>query len=556
MSIFRCFKTQNKLTLVMQKYFFLLVLFITLISCQERIPADLIVYNGNVYTVDDTKIKAEAFAIKDGKFIAIGSNEEIIKRYTATDTIDASQKTILPGLIDAHCHFYGLGMQQQKVDLVGTKSYEEVLDRIVAFQKEKNVSFITGRGWDQNDWKIKEFPTKEKLDSLFPDTPVAVRRVDGHALLVNQKALDMAKITIDTEVEGGDILKKDGKLTGVLIDNPMDLVEAVIPDPRIEEQVQALKDAEKINFSYGLTTVDDAGLSPQVISLIDSLQKKGELKIRMYAMVSNVPKYVEQYLKNGVLKTDRLNVSSFKVYADGALGSRGATLKRPYHDKDGHYGAMVIGNKEFKALAKRLAGSPFQMNTHAIGDSANAVVMKTYYEVLKSKSDRRWRVEHAQVVAPEEFKILDDNLVMSVQPTHATSDMYWAGQRLGDERIKGAYAYKDLLEKTGKVALGTDYPVEHVSPFYTFYAAVARKDLKQYPEKGFQKENALTREETLKGMTIWAAYSNFEETEKGSITAGKFADFVILEENIMEIDEDKIPNIKVKATYLNGEKVY
>ncbi len=540
----------------MKKLSLLFVSILVFVSCQKPQPVDLLVVNANVYTVEDNQPNAEAFAIKDGKFVAIGSTAEISKNYITTNTLDADGKTIVPGLIDAHCHFYGLGMQQQKVDLRGTKSYDEVLERIVTFQKQKNVSFITGRGWDQNDWEVKEFPTKEKLDSLFPNTPVAVRRIDGHALLVNQVALDMAKITVDTEVTGGEILKKDGKLTGVLIDNPMGLIGAVIPEPTIKEQVQALKDAEAINFGYGLTTVDDAGLSPEVIALVDSLQKAGELKIRMYAMVSNVPEYVDHYLKNGVHKTDKLNVSSFKVYADGALGSRGAALKQPYSDQDGHHGAMVIGNEEFKALAKRLAGSPFQMNTHAIGDSANAVVIKTYYDVLQNKSDRRWRVEHAQVVAPEEFEMLNDNLVMSVQPTHATSDMYWADERLGEERIKGAYAYKKLLEKTGRIALGTDYPVEQVSPFFTFYAAVARKDLKQYPEGGFQIQDALTRKETLKGMTLWAAYSNFEEIEKGSITPGKFADFVILEDNIMEVEEDKIPNIKVKATYLNGEKVY
>ncbi len=540
----------------MQKIIIFLVATLLFVSCQEPLAVDLVVINANVYTVDDTVSKASAFAIKDGKFVAVGSADEVLKNHKATDTVDAAGRTIVPGLIDAHCHFYGLGLQQQKVDLVGTKSYDEVLDRIVAFQKEKNVSFITGRGWDQNDWEVKEFPTKDKLDSLFPDTPIAITRVDGHAMLVNQKALEMGGVNAYVEVIGGEIVKKEGKITGVLIDNAMILINKILPEPTFKEKVQALKDAEAINFSYGLTTVDDAGLSPQVIALIDSLQKKGELKIRMYAMVSNKPEYVDYYLKNGVHKTDKLNVSSFKVYADGALGSRGAALKQPYSDQENHFGAMVIGNDEFKALAKRLAASPFQMNTHAIGDSANAVVMKTYYDVLKDKSDRRWRVEHAQVVAPEEFELLDDNLFMSVQPTHATSDMYWADERLGEERIKGAYAYKTLLEKTGKIALGTDYPVEHVSPFYTFYAAVARKDLKQYPEGGFQKENALTREETLKGMTLWAAYSNFEETEKGSITAGKFADFVILEENIMEIEEDKIPMIKVNATYLNGEKVY
>lgn len=528
-----------------------------LVSCQQpKKPADILVFNANIYTVDDDQPKAEAFAIKDGKFIAVGTHEELHTAYVFADSIDAGRKTIVPGLIDAHCHFYGLGLQQQKVDLIGTKSYDEVLDRIVAFQKKKKVSFITGRGWDQNDWEVQTFPTKEKLDSLFPDIPVAVTRVDGHAMLVNQKALDIAKITLETKVSGGEILQKDGQLTGVLIDNPMELIEAIFPKPTQEEQIVALKEAEAINFGFGLTTVDDAGLSPQVISLIDSLQKANVLKIRMYAMVSNVPEYVDQYLTNGVYKTERLNVSSFKVYADGALGSRGAVLKESYADKENHFGAMVIGVSEFKALAKRVVASDFQMNTHAIGDSANAVVMNTYYEVLKDEKDRRWRVEHAQVVSPEEFEILNDNLVMSVQPTHATSDMYWADERLGAERIKGAYAYKKLLQKTGKIALGTDYPVENVSPFYTFYAAVARKDLKQYPEGGFQKEDALTREETLKGMTIWAAYSNFEENEKGSITVGKFADFVILEENIMEVQEDKIPTIEVNATYLGGEKVY
>ncbi len=540
----------------MQKIAFLFISISLFISCQQPTPANLVVTNANVYTVDDTQPKAEAFAIQEGKFVAVGTNEDILKKYNATTTIDAKGKTIVPGLIDAHCHFYGLGMQLQKVDLMGTKSYDEVLDRIVKFQKKKNVAFITGRGWDQNDWEIKEFPTKEKLDSLFPDTPVAVKRVDGHAMLANQKALDMAGITVDTKVPGGEVIVKDGKLTGVLVDTPMGMVNKIIPQPTVAEQVQGLKDAQSINFGYGLTTVDDAGLSPEVIRIVDSLQKAKELKIRMYAMISNVPEYVDYYLKEGVYKTDRLNVSSFKVYADGALGSRGAVLKQPYSDQDEHHGAMVIGVDDFKTLAKRLAGSAFQMNTHAIGDSANAVVMNTYTEVLQNKSNRRWRVEHAQVVAPEEFETLNDNLVMSVQPTHATSDMYWADERLGEERIKGAYAYKKLLEKTGKIALGTDYPVEHVSPFYTFYAAVARKDLKQYPEGGFQKQDALTREETLKGMTLWAAYSNFEETEKGSITIGKVADFVILEEDVMEIDEDKIPNVKVQATYIDGEKVF
>lgn len=541
----------------MKKIMGLLLGGLSLVACkQEKEKVDLLVYNANIHTVDSLLPKATAFAVKEGKFIAVGASHDIQEKYHGIQQLDVKGKTIVPGLIDAHCHFYGLGMQQQNVDLVGTKSFDEVVERVVAFQKKKQVKFIRGRGWDQNDWEVKEYPTKAIFDSLFPNIPVVITRVDGHAMLANQAALDLAKITKDTKVSGGEIVLKDGALTGVLIDNPMSLIEAIIPKPSSKEQAQGLKEAEAINFSYGLTTVDDAGLAPEVIQLIDSLQKTKELKIRIYAMISNTPEYVATYLKKGPYRTDVLNVSSFKVYGDGALGSRGAVLKKPYTDQENHYGAMVIGVAEFKKLARKLAASPFQMNTHAIGDSANAVVMNTYYEVLKGKKNRRWRVEHAQVVDSLEFDILDDNLIMSVQPTHATSDMYWAEHRLGAHRIKGAYAYKTLLNKTGKLALGTDYPVEQVNPFYTFYAAVARKDLQQYPKEGFYKNEALTREEALKGMTLWAAYSNFEEYEKGSITQGKFADFVILNQDIMSITEDEIPDTKVMSTYLGGEKVY
>ena len=527
------------------------------IGCQSpKKPADLLIFNAKVYTVNDSLPHAEGFAVKDGKFLELGDAATLMEKYTFTEMTDAGGKAVIPGIIDAHCHFYNLGLQQQQVDLTGTQSYAEVLKKIMDFQMLKKVSYITGRGWDQNDWEHKEFPTKKGLDSLFPNTPVAVTRVDGHAMLVNQAALDQANITVNTKVMGGEILQENGELTGVLIDNPMELIERTIPKPTLENQIMALKDAQEINFQYGLTTVDDAGLSPQVIALIDSLQQTKDLKIRMYVMVSNTPAYVETYLKKGVVKNDYLNVSSFKVYADGALGSRGAVLKEPYSDKENHFGAMVIGVDEFKELAKKIAASEFQMNTHAIGDSANAVVLKTFTNVLKEKTDRRWRVEHAQVLSLADIQALDDNIVMSVQPTHATSDMYWAEDRLGTARMKGAYAYKTLLEKTGKLALGTDYPVEAVNPFYTFYAAVARKDLQNFPEGGFQKEEALTRMQALKGMTIWAAFANFEEEEKGSIAPGKFADFVILKQDIMTVEEDQLPKTEVEATYLAGEKVF
>ncbi|MEO0527366.1 MAG: amidohydrolase [Bacteroidota bacterium] len=516
---------------------------------------DLIVLNANIYTVDDDFSKAEAFAVHEGRFVAVGTSKKIGEAYTSDKTIDAPKGTIIPGLIDAHCHFYGLGINQSVVDLVGTQSYTAVLDRVKEFHDKKPSDFIFGRGWDQNDWEVKEFPTKKKLDQIFPDIPVVLQRVDGHAFLVNQRALDLAGITSDTYVSGGEVIKKDGKPTGVLVDGPMSLVAAIIPPLDRASQIKALKDAEKLCVDYGLTTVDDAGLNRNTIELIDSLQQAGELSIRVYAMVSGSADNLDYYLKKGIIKTPRLNVRSVKVYADGALGSRGAALRAPYTDQENHFGAMRIPVSEIEALADRIAASDYQMNTHAIGDSANIVVLRAYKEALKNTQDRRWRVEHAQVVSPQDFNYFQGGIIPSVQPTHATSDMYWAVDRLGEERIKGAYAFKTLLEKSGTLALGTDFPVEQVSPFLTFYAAVARKDLKNYPEGGFQMQDALSREETLRGMTVWAAHSNFEEKEKGSIEVGKWADFVVLSDDIMKIPEPDIPYLKAEQTFIGGKRL-
>ena len=531
----------------------LLLLFALNIACtSSKKEADLIVYNAKVYTVNDTAKTATAFAVKDGKFIHVGNDADLLDHFKATETLDAQGKSVFPGLIDAHCHFYNLGIAQNRIDLSGTKSFDEVIAKVIAFQKERNTRYIIGRGWDQNDWPVKEFPTNDTLNALFPDTPVALTRIDGHAMLANDAALKRAGITADTEIAGGEILKTAEKLTGILIDNPMELIEESFPEPTREEKITALQEAQKICTQLGLTSVSDAGLSKDVVLLIDELQKQGKLDMRIYAMLTNNQENFEYFLPKGVIKTPRLHVRSFKIYADGALGSRGACLKAPYSDKDHHYGAMVIGLDDFESKAMQIAATDYQMNTHAIGDSANAVVLKTYQKILKDKPNRRWRVEHAQIMDQEDFDLFNENIIPSIQPTHATSDMYWAEDRVGD-RISGAYAYKTLLKKSGVVALGTDFPVENVNPMHTFYAAVARKDLSQYPESGFQIQDALTREETLKGMTLWAAFANFEEEEKGSIEVGKFADFIITDQDIMTIDVDKIPATKIQSTYINGK---
>ena len=369
----------------MKNTIFPLLLLVFISACKQQQKADLLVINAKVYTVNDSQKEASAFAVKDGKFIAIGNTQTLTDQYSATKVIDANQKTIFPGLIDAHCHFLGMGLVAQKIRLEGTKSYDEVLEKLVEFQSEKQLPFITGRGWDQNDWAIKEYPTKGKLDSLFPETPVAIRRVDGHALLANQAAINLAGVTINTPVSGGEILQQDGKLTGVFIDKPMELIMSIIPTPTITETAKALQTAEDICFSLGLTTVNEAGLEKHEIELIDSLQKAKQLKMKVYAMASANTENLDYYLDKGIVKTERLNVRSFKYYGDGSLGSRGAAMKLAYSDKEHHHGALIYSVKNLKETAQRIANSDFQMNTHAIGDSTNYIVLKTYKEALEGK---------------------------------------------------------------------------------------------------------------------------------------------------------------------------
>lgn len=552
---FKLYDPNHTINMKINRHFvgFSLIVGLLLSSCQSKV--DLIVHNANVYTLGQNNLKASAFVVDDGKFVDVGG-EELLEQYTAKKVLDLQELPVYPGFIDSHCHFLSLGLSLNKVDLVGTKSFEDVLDRVKRYATNKELNAITDRGWDQNDWKIKRLPNKEQLDLLFPDIPVALRRIDGHAMLVNQKALDLAGITLDTEVTGGQIVKENGKLTGVLIDAPMQMVTNILPKPSVEDKIKSLQDAEEISFANGLTTVSVAGLDREDIFLIDSLHKTGALTIRVYAMISNSQDNVDYFLKEGPYKTDKLNVRSFKVYADGALGSRGAALKDSYSDLDNHTGAFITSKDSLEALAYKLAASPFQMNTHAIGDAANQVVLEAYNKALVFSDDPRWRVEHAQIIDTNDIKLFNRKILPSVQPTHATSDMYWAEDRLGEDRLYGAYANKALLEQSGRIALGTDFPVEDVNPFKTFYAAVVRKDSEAFPEEGYLPENKLSEIEALKGMTIWGAYANFEDKEKGSIEAGKVADFIILDRDIIKVSEKRILKTRVVATLVDGKIVY
>jgi len=542
----------------MRKNLSAIIVSIFLFACNQREKIDLLVYNATIYTVDSTFSVTDAIAVKDGKIIETGKTGDLQNKFEAIEKIDANGKFIYPGFIDAHAHFVGYGLGLQTVDLVGTESWEDILHRLDDFAKNKNKGqWLIGRGWDQNDWPVKDFPTNEKLNELYPDRPVFLRRVDGHAAIVNQKALDIAGVKAGDKLTGGEVEVKNGKLTGILIDNAIGLVASKIPEPDAAQMNEALLDAQKNCFAVGLTTVDDCGLDYKTVLFIDSIHKKGDLKMRIYAMLSDGRENYDFIFQHGKIKTDRLNVRSFKVYADGALGSRGACLLQPYSDKPGWSGFLLSSQQHFDSVANLLSQKDFQMCTHAIGDSGNRTMLMIYAKYLKGKNNSRWRIEHAQVINENDFKLFgENNIIPSVQPTHATSDMYWAADRLGKERVKGAYAYKQLLEQNGWIPLGTDFPVEDISPFKTFYAAVVRRDAKGWPADGYQKENALTREEAMRGMTIWAAKANFEENEKGSLEKGKFADFVILDQDMMKAGEKDLLNTKVLKTFLSGEKVF
>lgn len=536
-----------------------LVLAILITSCQPKQTADLLIYNATIYTVDSQFTKAEAMAIQDGKILATGTKAELINAYTFKDSLNAEGKYIYPGFIDAHAHFAGYAQSLAEINLFGTTSWDSIINRVASYQSPvgDTSGWIVGRGWDQNDWPVKTFPTNELLNSRFPDRPVYLVRIDGHAAIANNKALELAGVKAGDTISGGEFVMQNGRLTGVLVDNAMDRVAARIPSPTDHELEKSLQLAQQNCFATGLTTIHDCGLNYEVVEKIKSFQEKGSLKMRLFVLLSDAKKNYDYLASRGTVKTARLKVSGFKLYGDGALGSRGACLLKDYSDQPGWKGFLLSDAAHFDSMAALIIKNKWQMCTHAIGDSGNRVVLNIYAKYLNGKNDLRWRIEHAQVINENDFHYFKDyNIIPSVQPTHATSDMYWAGDRLGKDRLKGAYAYQQLLQQNGWIPLGTDFPVEGISPFKTFYAAVIRQDEKGFPAGGFQMENALTREQALRGMTIWAARSAFEELEKGSLEAGKLADFIILDQDIMAAPAQSLLNTRVLKTFLNGEMVY
>ncbi|MCF8230634.1 MAG: amidohydrolase [Bacteroidales bacterium] len=519
--------------------------------------ADLIVKNARIYTVDAGFSVQSSFAVKDGRFIEVGKNEEIEQRYHAGKVIDMEGKPVYPGFIDGHCHFYHYGVNKMRyADLTGTSSFEEILNILQKHHKNNPAEWLLGRGWDQNEWPVKDFPTNRELNKQYPNTPVVLTRVDGHAVVANEEAIARAELA-ESDIPKDEAIYNDGKLTGVFLEGTADRLRDQIPAPQRAEKEEALLTAQNDCFSVGLTSVVDAGLEKPVIDVIDSLQKGGDLKMRMDVMLTPNEENIEAYVKKGHYKTTRLHIHSIKLYADGALGSRGACLLEPYEDDPDNYGLLVNKPDFYCDMFELAYNNNYQVNTHAIGDSAVRFLLNEYSQYLKPDNDRRWRIEHAQIVHPEDFdKFGKYNIIPSMQATHATSDMGWAPARIGQKRMQGAYALKELMKQNGWLVNGTDFPIEGINPVYTFYTSVVRKNLQGHPEDGFQMENALSRKNALRSITLWAAKGSFEEKEKGSIEPGKKADFVVLDRDIMKVNEERIPGTEVLQTFSGGAKVY
>lgn len=530
---------------------------------------EVIYFNGNVYTSGSPEI-VSAFVVADGKFIDIGESEEILKKYDhIKERVDLNGKTVVPGFIDAHGHLIDFGVDETNAKLESCRSMEDVLNALEPFYlkcKEEN-KWLIGVGWDQFYFPDKKFPTAKDLDERFPDVPISLDRIDYHAVWVNSCALKIIGELPSKDPDGGKIVRdEDGNPTGIFIDNAMEIVDAHIPNKTLDELYSALQLATRICNSYGLTSVHYPGVSKDHIEVIKQSIKKDELNIRVYAMLKDDKDIdIDEWCKNGLLinynDSYKFTLRSVKIFMDGALGSRGAALIEPYSDDPNEKGLVLLDESYYKERTKKWINGGFQVCTHAIGDRANRIVVEVYDEVIhelnKENEDLRLRVEHAQIVHKDDFaKFKKNNIIASVEPTHGTSDMRYAEKRLGPERILGAYAWKTFLNNGVKLALGSDFPVESPNPLLGFYAAITRKDLEGYPEGGWYPEERLTREEALKGFTIDAAYAAFEETLLGSIEPNKLADFVILSDDIMKIDEKLIPKVKVLKTYVGGRKVF
>ncbi len=532
----------------------------------QRPPAELIVTNAKIYTVDDSHPFVSSMAVSDGRVQFVGSAREAMAlRGPSTRVIDAGGKTVIPGMTDAHAHLFGLGEFLRNIDLTDTRSYDEIVSRVAAKVKDAPPGrWIVGRGWDQNKWGNTAFPTHEALSRISADNPVMLERIDGHAQLINAAAMKLAGITAATKDPAGGKIERNanGEPTGVLIDNAMALVERIVPPLSHDEMKSATLAAIAESNKYGLTGLHDAGEPRAVLDVFEELAKAGTFNLRVYAMIGDDSAAIAHYFRLGArsaLYDGKLWIRSIKLYADGALGSRGAALLDPYADDPKNVGLLRTTPAHLQDVATRALRNGFQVATHAIGDRGNRVALDAYQAALAAvpTTDHRFRIEHVQVLDHADVpRFARLGVIPSMQAVHQTSDMYWASTRLGYARTLGAYAWRSLLETGVIIPNGSDFPVERVNPLYSFHAAVSRKDDNSWPPGGWFPEQMMTREEALKSMTIWPAFAGFQEKELGSLTPGKWADFVILDRDIMTVPESEILGTSVLATYISGRVVF
>ncbi len=529
--------------------------------------ADMLLVNGIVYTMDAGGAVAEAVVIRDGTVIGVGPAAEMRDRFVADTVIDLGGKPVYPGFVDAHAHLEGLGIALMTVDLSGSVSIEEVQSRVQTdLRNSGGQSWVRGRGWDQNRWAGKKFPSRMDLDAVSVSTPVFLVRIDGHAAWVNSKALELAGISSATpDPPGGRILRdENGNPSGVLIDNAIEAVRTVMPGPTREDRIRAVRLAVNECLSVGLTGIHDMGVDLELINIYKELITNGEFPFRIYAAIDGPgPTWDSLRVSGPVLGfgDDHLTIRALKLYADGALGSRGAALLEPYSDDPGNRGITMLSSGEMKALVQDAVKAGFQVCTHAIGDRANAMTLDVYEEVLRSSTrdarDVRLRIEHAQVLSPEDIpRFARLGVIPSMQPTHCTSDMPWAIERLGEKRARYAYAWRSLLDAGSIIPAGSDFPVEHPSPLLGYSASVTRQNESGYPAGGWSPEQRMTRIEALKGFTLWPAYAGKNESRSGSLEVGKHADLTVLHQDIMTIPDDRLASARVALTIVAGKIVY
>jgi predicted amidohydrolase YtcJ len=531
--------------------------------------ASLILLSGRVYTASDRQPRVEAVAILGDRIVGVGTTREIESRFRAPRVIDLKGKTVLPGLVDAHLHVEETGVSLLNVDLSGRNSVKEIQGLIKAEAARKSNAeggWVRGWGWDQNRWDSKIMPRHEDLDGVSGPVPVYLVRVDGHAVWVNAKVMELAGITRNTpEPEGGRIVRdRNGDPTGVFIDNGIQVLASVLPSPSEAERTEAVQRAIALFVKNGLTEVHDMGADLGTIAIYKKLAQNGQLPLRIYAVLDGGNREsVEHYLKNGPeidLFGGRITVRSIKLYADGALGSRGAALLLPYSDDPGNRGLTLISSGDLRDAGERALSHGFQLCVHAIGDRANAMVVDAFDSLFNTTHinglEKRFRVEHAQILRPADIvRFFKLGLIPSMQPVHCTSDMPWAEDRVGPERVKGAYAWKSLIDAGCIIPGGSDSPVEDPNPFKGFYAAVSRQNVLGQPESGWYPRERMTREEALKCFTLWGAHAAFQEGSKGSVETGKWADLTVVSEDIMNCDIRKIPDIGVEMTVVGGQVV-